>query len=196
MYQEPINKTNGISGRDCAERYLVLKQNSSPGKIWMDIGCAEGYFSLKLSLENHAKEIYAYDINPIALKVAMDIAQKNRLNNIKFTEIEISPIFLSSLTMVDYAIYFSTAHLIAYYKNFDYMLETIREIRAKTLFFEMGHSKEEAPWTKALPDMGLNPDLFIQRMLESCGWPKIEKLGNFRGPKDHPGYRTIFRCEK
>lgn len=49
-------------------------------KYILDIGCAEGYYSVGWALKNIAEEIYAYDIDPIARDLCTKMCLKNNVN--------------------------------------------------------------------------------------------------------------------
>ena len=51
----------------------------------IDIGCAEGYYAVGLARRIRSAKIYAYDINPIAIRLCKEMAQRNQVSDRVFT---------------------------------------------------------------------------------------------------------------
>ncbi|MEO1701541.1 MAG: methyltransferase domain-containing protein [Pseudomonadota bacterium] len=74
-YEEPIHS------------WIEEVCNSKYYAAIFDVGCAEGYYACGLAMRLPATQVYAYDINKDATRLAKEIAQLNALNNIYFSDL-------------------------------------------------------------------------------------------------------------
>jgi methylase of polypeptide subunit release factors len=187
--------------RDCSARYEAIQRSTVIGGSWLDLGCAEGFFSVSLARDG-ASKVTGIDHNQTALMLAQRAALEMCLPQVSFVQGRIIPELIDStkacngIERWDHLLFLSTAHLIAYYDGIPAMMDILHHLPhvASEMFFDMGHSKEKAKWT--VIDMGEDVDLYIREMLLKTGWKSVIKIGEFSGPKDHVSMRSLFQCTR
>ncbi|MHC4423657.1 MAG: class I SAM-dependent methyltransferase [Planctomycetota bacterium] len=64
--------------------YVLEEVGIEPGNTVLDFGCGPGSYIVPLSsLVGRPGEIFAQDLNPLAIKSVQDIVSKNKLENVK-----------------------------------------------------------------------------------------------------------------
>ena len=168
--------------RSCEDRWnrmqAIMKRLNV--KTVLDLGCAEGYFVQKSSLELNCMSI-GIDADIRRLNIAANTAIINETTRCGFIFMEISKENLELVEKADSIIFLSVLHHMMYEKEYNYALSLLKCIKSKTkkvLFFDMGQSNEEnQPWAGLLPNMGEDPSVWIKKLLLDAGFSKVEDLG-------------------
>jgi len=167
--------------RKHSDRFAVIRNviESTGARTIVDLGCAEGYFVEQAATQCGCIAL-GIDADVRRLSLAQASVTLNRAKGAGFMYGELTPEFVRMLPMFDGVFFMSILHHIMYERGVPYALEYMKEVRAKAskfLIFDMGQSDEtENAWASLLPDMGSNPQLWVQQFLESAGFSKVEKL--------------------
>ena len=167
--------------RQCSDRWQVLRGVLGQGAdSVLDLGCAEGYFVSRAAREYGCFAL-GIDADVRRLTVAHEVSLINKNEYAGFMYAHMTVEFLRKLPQFDVVIFLAVLHHLMYEHGVDYAREFMTCLRTKTkrtLVFEMGQSNETSmDWASRLPDMGANPHAWIRDFLVTCGFSRVEKVG-------------------
>jgi len=168
--------------RLCSDRFetvsKLLPDVSQP--TVMDIGCNIGYFIFKMS-ERGGFGI-GFDIGRNEIMAARAIACINKVNNVGFSQFNVTPETVEALPSVDVTFCLSIFHhWVRYYglKGATRIMNTIFE-KTNVIVFETGQSDEVSmSWAEQLAFMGNDPKEWVQKFLIELGFDKVLYAGKF-----------------
>jgi SAM-dependent methyltransferase len=179
--------------RDTLSRWESVRKaiNEYDVQTVLDIGCAEGFFTLSAARECGCRAT-GVDGDARRLWFATQQALLNDIKNTCFMYGDIGEDLISSLPQYDMVIFLSVLHHYLAKDGYDKSLCTMRTLLGKTkkvMVFEMGSSLESL--SLQLPDMGLDPDTWIKNFLVNAGAQQILEIAR------SPGYdvnisRTLY----
>ncbi len=174
---------------DAINRFLP--ENAQPTTL--DIGCNLGFFTFNMAKRGGFSIGIDYGRNEILAAKALSI--RHSVNNIAFTQMEVTPENASLLPRADMVICLSIFH---HWIRKLGKAESLRIMRGlagsanKYFVFDTGQPNEEnVEWSKCLEFM--NPDInaWAEDYLKALGFSKVVNLGNHRTSlSDVP--RTLF----
>ncbi len=165
--------------RPTIDRWGLIKKEIEPKSSVLDIGCAEGLFTLLTARDLHCVSL-GVDIDRRRLAFAQYQLLSQSVENAGFIYAECTIEFISKLPKFDYVIFLSIFHHLTARYGIDYSKEFLTEVRRhtkKAMFFETGLSREETRTTKKIPDMGKDYKTWLTELILSTGWSRIETLG-------------------
>jgi cyclopropane fatty-acyl-phospholipid synthase-like methyltransferase len=199
---QPIFKGGSLkqgSDRNCLDRWELIKKEivDHNAKSFLDLGSAEGFYVLQAAKECGCVSL-GVDADVRRLAVADNQLILEKIGSAGFFYGLIDEEFLEKIPSFDAVIFMSVMHHIMYSKGEEYSRKILKKIRSrvnKFLIFEMGQSDElKNKWAKRLPDMGGDPHKWIADFILSCGFSKVEKIGESDSyQKDKR--RAIFKAE-
>jgi len=176
--QSTVEKFDKI--RSCMPGIL----GAGTGASVLDLGCNEGYFSLRLASEGFW--VTGIDPDPFVINVAKFLQQKYSVNTASFNQVMADAETLKSLPRYDMVLFLSVFQKWCGQHGFDEAREMLSALWGKTdrvMFFEMPDSLETVEdFREALPEMGQTKDEcreYIVKMLQSLDSSSVEWLGDF-----------------
>lgn len=151
-------------------------------KTVLDIGCAEGYFTLSAAKECGCTAT-GIDGDARRLWFATQQALLNGTMGTAFVYADISPEFCSGLPSYDMTIFMSVLHHYLAYDGYDKAMNVTRALLTKTnkvMIFESGYSNEKLNLA-GLPDMGNDPIDWYSSFLQKAGAKNISVLSESSG---------------
>jgi len=149
----------------------------------LDIGCNEGYFSLRLAAEGFW--VTGIDGSPDYIGIANFLQLKFAVNKLAFYELTIDKDILNQLPTYEITIFMSVFQKWCSQYGYDASLDMLKSVWSKTnriMFFEMPDSLESVDiFKKVLPDMGETKDkckIYITEMLRSLDCCSVTWLGD------------------
>ena len=194
-YQPEIAKPELLGGiRSTSDRWNLIKKEINHGSTVLDIGCAEGFFTLLT-----ARDLDCLSIGIEADERRLSLAQYQLLSqsveNAGFIHAKLTTKFLSKMPEFDYVIFLSVFHHITAQHGLDYAKQFLAELRLhtkKVMFFETGLSIESTRTTHKIPDMGEDYLNWLKKLILSAGWSQVEIIGeSLSYAKD--AYRPILK---
>ncbi len=167
--------------RPCEDRLeLIMSDLDDRGARINDIGCQIGFFSFSLASKGYS--VTGYDMETRNISIC------HRLNELK--EISLKPKFfnikldletIDNFELVDYTLCLAVFHHIIHYRGLvvaKKLIALLRKKIEKKIYFEVGQSNEPVePWANSLPDMGIDPFMWIAEFLKEGGFKNIKSLG-------------------
>lgn len=164
--------------RTCRERleqvvtlYSVLSNQLGRALNVLDLGCAQGYFSL--SLAALGANVVGVDYLQENIDVCQALAESTGLTNVRFEAREVSDLILKiQKDQYDLVLGLSVFHHIAHRSGHDsvvLLLSKLAECSAVAVV-ELALAEEPLPWAKSLPKdphATLEPFSFIRRLRET-----------------------------
>ena len=170
------------SDRGCVDRWELIKKEilSHNATSLMDIGCAEGFYTIQATKECGCFSI-GVDADIRRLSIAQNQLIGGKIKPAGFLLGVVDEALLEKTPAFDVIIFMSVMHHMMYTYGVEYSRMILQKIRLKTkkcMIFEMGQSDETLnAWARNLPDMGTNPHEWIKDFLLSCGFSKALKIG-------------------
>lgn len=170
-----------IPKRPCEDRLnLIIPEINDSRACINDIGCQIGYFSFLLAKKGHL--VTGFDMDEQNIHVCNLINEVNDISpKPKFFNIAFDLETVEEFETVDYTLCLAVFHHIIHTKGIlvaKKLVSVLREKTDKKLFFEIGQSNEPVePWAKSLPDMGVDPFVWISSFLKEGGFKNIKSLG-------------------
>ena len=159
----------------------------------LDLGCNEGYFSLKLGARG--LWVTGIDGDPKALAVAQYLRRRYSIEKTAFYRILTDREDIEQLPTFDVVIFLSTFQKWCGQYGFDESLQMLEILWSKAnhlMFFEMSDSLEsEDKFKSTIPDMGATKNEckeYIMQMLETSTSGIVEWIGDY-----HMEYRSEVR---
>ncbi len=201
VYQPVYQKGKLIKtgDRNCLDRWQMIKKEIAAFRAQsvLDLGCAEGFYVIQAAKECGCISL-GIESNTRRLNVAQSQLVMEKIMPAGFLLGSVDEQLLDKLPRFDLVIFMSVMHHMMYKNGENYcrlILQKLRPKIGKAMIFEMGQSDEDIhEWSRKLPDMGANPHEWIERFLLSCGFSRVEKIGesdSFRSGRR----RAIFRAE-
>lgn len=194
------------SSRDVGGRLRAmndyLKTNDIDNFSALDIGCAQGYFSLGLS-RSHSCSVWGIDADELSVGYASAwgaVQPGQALDSPYFLTLKLEHESLKSFPTFDVCLLLGLYHhLIVQWglAGAQSFLRSVSDISSRVCFFEMATSTEKGAATdngRLLPFMGDNSDEFIVNMLVGAGFATVQNLGSFSIGGDQS--RSLFAASK
>jgi len=171
----------GVDPRSCEARWQVIEPHlPADAKTAMDLGCAQGYFCLKLA--GRGLTAIGVDTDGAIIDTAWRQARLNDLTGVGFVKDAVSHEFVDRMPEVDVVIFFSLLHHLMYINNIEWCAELLRRLRPKVrkaMFFDMGQSNEPFhEWSALLPNMGPDPGVWLVDFLKANGFTDSKVIGH------------------
>jgi len=147
----------------------------------LDIGCDLGFFTFQMV----RRGFFCIGIETSALPhhICNLIKEIGEFENAVFLKANVDGQFCKKLPTVDVTIFLSVFHHIVRQFGIETATHLVQELMGKTkkvLFFETGQSNEtNTSWAKYLPEMGPNPQLWIENYFISLGALRVNYLGDY-----------------
>lgn len=167
--------------RPCKDRLaLIANDMGEPPAEVSDIGCQIGFFSFSLAERGYS--VTGYDMNAQNIQICHMLNELSDLSTRpRFIDIAFMPETAEAFETADYTLCLAVFHHIIYYHGLSVARELVPVLRNKTrqrLYFEIGQSNEPVePWAKYMPDMGIDPLVWITDFLRSGGFEDVKVLG-------------------
>jgi len=156
----------------------------TPGASVLDLGCNEGYFSLRLASDGFW--VNGVDPDPSVINVAKFLQHKYSVNTASFNEVMADQDTLITLPSFDIVLFLSVFQKWCGQYDYDVAREMLSVLWKKTnrvMFFEMPDSLETVEdFKQALPRMGDTKEecrQFILEMLQTLESCSVLWLGDF-----------------
>ncbi|QDT15550.1 methyltransferase domain-containing protein [Alienimonas californiensis] len=151
----------------------------------MDVGCANGFFTLRLAGAGFAA--LGVEQNPDSVRAANEAVEAGGATGVAFMRREMTPRTIAGLPAVDVVVFKSVMQQWAVNFGWEPATEMLRTLWGKAglcLFFEIGESLSCKPeYAAAMPNMGDSADAnrqFVHGMLSDLpGAEEIECLGYY-----------------
>ena len=171
---------DGDSIRVCQDRFASIDSEVPNEPLsCLDIGCNEGFFTFKMA--ERGGFCMGIDSGRNEVMVAESIKEINRIENVSFVNMQISPDSFKSLPSFDIIFLLSVFHHIVRHNDIEYAKKFMIELSMrnhKYLVFETGQPDEEGvDWTKDLFFMLPDPEVWIKNMLLSVGYSSVKVIG-------------------
>ncbi|MCM8530274.1 MAG: class I SAM-dependent methyltransferase [Lentisphaeraceae bacterium] len=147
----------------------------------MDIGCNLGYFTFNMA--KRGAYCLGIDYGKQEIKGARNIADYNNVDNVAFSQYEITKDNACKFPKFDVVICLSVYHHWVRKDGVDTADEIMTKLAAsssKYFIFDTGQPDEEnVTWANELKFMGDDIDSWGKRYFENLGFSKVENLGTF-----------------
>ena len=167
--------------RPCKDRLeLITSDMGDPPATVSDIGCQIGFFTFSLAEQGYS--VIGYDMNAQNVQICHMLNELSDLSTKPtFRNIILMPETAESFEAADYTLCLAVFHHIIYYHGLSVaqgLVPVLRNRTRKKLYFEIGQSNEPVePWAKHMPDMGIDPFIWITDFLRSGGFEDVKVIG-------------------
>ena len=151
----------------------------------IDLGCANGYFTFRLSKKAH--RITGVDADPDVIALSQAAAQYHRIKNVEFVNASIDLDFVRSLPVYDHCLMLNVHQWIHQQHGDETTRRIIKELsqRCRQMFFMTSHATSRGKYVvKSLRNAAA-----VNGYLRSCGW-KVN-----HGWLDKDRNRFLFICK-
>ena len=170
-------------------KYIDLKKINS----YLDVGSNFGYFVFSLA-QAHNLAARGIEKDTIAFRYSRAIANLNKIKNVSFKNLKITPLAASKLPEYDLISCLNVFHHLVFYQGLAKAKKVISTLAKKSKYFvfETGtFAEKDFPWTQSLKFMGADSEKWVRSYLKSLGL-KIIHQAEF---KTHLGTkRSLFIC--
>lgn len=192
-YQPAPWKSARISStRDCTDRLeLVTSHLPSDSQSLLDIGSNAGFFLVNLA--RHGLHCHGIEQDPDLCIFTSLTAYLMDLPTVTCECTTFDQPYVQRAPTFDIVLNFSVMHHVCMAQGLPYatdLLTALSRLTRRAMFFEMGHSEENADWAARLPKMTPSPEVWIGRWLTDCGFSKVRCIGQSTTTKPRP----IFVC--
>ncbi len=166
--------------RECEDRLTIIRNHlPANSKSVIDLGSNAGYYLFRLAelgylchgLESDPDLVHFTSLSIYLLNSKGISCECGKLTSS----------YVKSMPYYDVVLCLSVMHHIILAEGVDLANEIIKGLALRTnhvMLFEMGQSNEEkADWSRKLPKMEPNPQIWISEWLVKCGFKRVETLG-------------------
>jgi len=194
----PFDIIESITLRDCSDRFDAISNNLPHTPLsCLDIGCNEGYFTFKFA--ERGGFCVGLDAGRNEIMIADAIKQLNSVNNIVFSNSDVTLESLKGLPKFSLVIFLSVFHHIVRHNGLEYAKQYMNEIsniNSKYLVFETGQPDEVTmSWAEEMSFMLPNIQVWVEEMLKDIGYDNIKVIGQHQAVKSTVP-RLLFLAEK
>ncbi len=151
----------------------------------LDLGCANGYFTFRLSKIAH--RITAVDADPDVIALSKAAAEYHRIKNVEFVNASIDLDYVKSLPSFDHCLMLNVHQWLHKLHGEETSKQIVRELanHCKQMFFMTAHAESRGKYVvKSLKNLAA-----VNGLLRSCGW-KVS-----HGWLDKDRNRYLFICK-
>jgi O-antigen chain-terminating methyltransferase len=119
----------------------------------LDIGCAQGYFSLSLAKRGLVSEVVGIDSDPASVELCALLAGELGVNG-RFVQGKVTPELLAELGGFDVVLGLNIFHHVAHFDGLDRALMLLKMLAQSSglVFLELALKEEGLYWAQALPE--------------------------------------------
>lgn len=180
-YQPIFGDSNKNGERACIDRWQKIEPHLPRTAFsFLDIGSQLGFFTL--SAARHGAIALGIERVMTFYRVAEAARRQSKIKSAAFLNIEFNQDSLGRIPAMQVVCFMSVFHHWVNDWGEQVAVGMLRKLcdRTQMLIFETGQPDEEGQnWTKNVEFMNPNPKIWIEEILRSCGFNKINYLGEF-----------------
>jgi 2-polyprenyl-3-methyl-5-hydroxy-6-metoxy-1,4-benzoquinol methylase len=183
--------------RDCEDRWSMVRRSieETGSRSVVDLGCAEGFFVRKAGEMGCFAVGVDRDYNRLGLIESARMIDRSEHSAFMLADIDLP--LLGNIPQFDTVLCFSVMHHIIRRNSFEHGLAILKAIRSRTgkaFIFDMGQTNEiSTSWVTKLPDMGADPQNWIEGFLRAGGFAEVRCIGKTDAFQDEVD-RHVFEC--
>jgi len=185
---------NQVSIRPCMNRWDAIRQHLPKNGSAIDIGCQNGFFTMKLA--QHGLATIGLERDEASFRVCQLVSLANDPLPAGFWHYDITSGSAAKLPVVDCIVCLSVFHNWVRefgFEEADRIMKVLASRTRSTMVFETGQNDQvQAWWATAMDFMGADPESWIRQYLRDLGFDSVKHVGTFAGTAKHESKRHLF----